>query len=289
MITVSPPASDDAGLYCGGCGYDLRGSTGERCPECGLRRDGVPLALPWERRRELGRFGSFCRTAWMASLRPGRLGVLTAAGADVRSARRFRLVVLGLVWLAATTAFVGVCLHEGRGPALNLVSGPWNTNAPALFWSAGAMLWPTVPVGLAIALWLGTAWDHWFDLRSVSAAERGRAMVASRYVAAPLLGGFAVVALAGAAAAVNGDGQLVAAGTAAGGLALLGVGVEAFVILLIVTGPARLAVSVPGGGRVRAVIVLIGTVVQWALAIALGLGVFPAVVGFFWIVIDSLR
>ena len=53
-----PPLPE--GIYCLDCGYDLRGSTSARCPECGfsleLLRTGESQ-IPWAHRRELGRPG----------------------------------------------------------------------------------------------------------------------------------------------------------------------------------------------------------------------------------------
>ena len=45
-------------LLCGGCGFDLRATTADRCPECGRRFDPAHLItalIPWEQRKYVGR------------------------------------------------------------------------------------------------------------------------------------------------------------------------------------------------------------------------------------------
>ena len=296
MTRADATIAPDAGTYCPGCGYDLRGSAGERCPECGLARDAVPLQLPWERRRDLGRVAAFVRTARLATFRPDRLARQVMTRVDVPAARRFRLCVLAIVTAATTTAFAVVvhrlgglsCLDATPDPRVGF-SAVSSVNGPVLFWSAGAVMWPVLPIGLAIALWVGTAWDPWFDLRRLTPAPRGRAMAGARYTVAPLLGLVAVTALAADIVGVN-DGDTASGPRNVGrNLWLVMWIVSAAVVLLAWTAPARYALAVPGGGAGRAAVVLAGTAVQWTLAVAVGLAAWPALVGFGWVVVDSSR
>src|SRR5687768_10793324 len=64
---VHAPAGD---LLCPACGYDLRGTTGGRCSECGLEIDPAALArsgVPWAYRKEMGRVRAFLKTAWLVT------------------------------------------------------------------------------------------------------------------------------------------------------------------------------------------------------------------------------
>ena len=285
----------DEGAYCANCGYDLRAAAAaaDRCPECGLRADDLQLQLPWERRREIGRVPAFLRTARLATGRPGRLARGVARQVDARSARQFRRVVLVVAAVAVTLAFVVVVRRVGGPEMLDLqpdpVRGVVATNAPALFWSAGAMFWPVLPLGLLLTLWVGTRWDHWFVLRQLSPARRNRTMAAARYTVAPLLGLVPVAALAALTTGVGPDDWL-STSQPYGKLAWLAlILTSAATVLLVATGPARYAAAVPAGGWGRAAAVLVGTAVQWVVATAVGLALFPAILGLLWVMIDSLR
>ena len=69
MTSATEPPPD---LYCPDCGYNLHGLTSGRCPECGLLLDFIesdtPI-IPWERRRELGRFQAYWQTVSMVMFR----------------------------------------------------------------------------------------------------------------------------------------------------------------------------------------------------------------------------
>jgi hypothetical protein len=62
-------------VYSPSCAYNLHRSPGEQCPECGyslerLRSDTSPI--PWEHRRQHGRFRTFWQTVWLVTFRPPR-------------------------------------------------------------------------------------------------------------------------------------------------------------------------------------------------------------------------
>ncbi len=284
------------GAYCPACGYDLRASPGDRCPECGLAVvDGGAPRVPWERRCDLGRVVAFARTAWVATARPGQLARAAAGPVDPAAARRFRWVVLAVVTAVASAAFAAVVHRQGGMGTLSLVdvnpspgTAAWVFPA-ALAWSAGATVPPVLPVGLAFCLAIGTRLDHWFVLGGLSPARRNRAMVLTRYAAAPLLGGAVSAALL-VVVAYLGTGEPSAVVVPFLGLTGWAASLSAAaVVLLAWTGPARYALALPGGGAARAAAVLAGTTVQWAVAAALGLALFPAAVGAVWIMIDGLR
>jgi hypothetical protein len=102
----SPPAAasleDD--LLCGGCGQNLRGVAADRCPECGRRFDRARLIspdVPWEVRRHVGRVRAFFATVWTVTRRPGRL---VTGSVTLRGARRFRAVVVAILFVCSVAA-----------------------------------------------------------------------------------------------------------------------------------------------------------------------------------------
>ena len=72
----APPTAEHlpipSDLFCQQCGYNLRGLTSDRCPECGRSLDGlrgtVP-PIPWVHRKEIGWFRVYWKTVWTATFR----------------------------------------------------------------------------------------------------------------------------------------------------------------------------------------------------------------------------
>ena len=83
----------DAGLVCPVCDYNLTGTTGDRCPECGQEFDvgelltwrdgGLMPATPWDR---IGGWPGFWRTWLMGLVAPGKLAARFPAGYSTRAA-----------------------------------------------------------------------------------------------------------------------------------------------------------------------------------------------------------
>ncbi len=68
-------AAIELDIYCQKCGYNLRGLTAERCPECGRSLEGLrsPVSLiPWVHRREIGRLRAYWKTVWLVMFRQGQ-------------------------------------------------------------------------------------------------------------------------------------------------------------------------------------------------------------------------
>jgi hypothetical protein len=90
-----PPLPAD--LYCPECGYNLRGLTSRRCPECGLVLDFIesdtPI-IPWERRRELGRFRAYWQTVLMVMFRNKLFCRAAYRSVSYRDAQKFRWVCI---------------------------------------------------------------------------------------------------------------------------------------------------------------------------------------------------
>ena len=73
---AAPSPAIDVDIFCPTCGYNLRGLTGNRCPECGgdieaYRQRGS--LLPWVYRDRIGRFRAFWKTVWLVTFDDRRL------------------------------------------------------------------------------------------------------------------------------------------------------------------------------------------------------------------------
>jgi hypothetical protein len=124
-----------------GCGYNLRGLSSERCPECGLAIDtALSGVIPWERRKGLGYFRSFVRTLGMGTFRPTKLARATGEPIDLRSARIFRWIVRGTIVMPVVGLFeLAVAWNGGLNSVFTIESplpgGPfWE---PRFLWTVG--------------------------------------------------------------------------------------------------------------------------------------------------------
>jgi hypothetical protein len=169
---TAPRAADgDTGtlpeLYCAHCGYDLRGTVGERCSECGKvfdRAAAQASRIAWVHRRELGRIRAYWRTLVAVSWRPWKLAEEMARPVDWRSASRFRWVMIGIA-AVLLAGLAGVAELTGHGHFADLAQLPELTSAGKL--SPAPILWPALVL-------LGTPW---FLVASVLGCLLGLAMM----------------------------------------------------------------------------------------------------------------
>lgn len=203
---VSAPAPDPLELFCPSCGYDLRGSPNDTCPECGGTFDRAAMAvsaIPWEHRRSLGGWRAFWRTALIATYRPGRWVSEAAKDLSYPAAQRFRWTVVFLSWLAVAVPLVVEQIRDGRNAAFDrmivdtligppLTGGTTGVPTPlrdlAACWLIGDAT-PFVSAGclllfLAAVSGVGT---YWFHPKSISVERQNRSIALGYYASAPLL------------------------------------------------------------------------------------------------------
>lgn len=297
-MTQSVETDAKAGRVCPDCGYDLRGTDGGRCPECGLAQDGAEaFVIPWQQRKEIGRLMAFLRTVEMAVVRPRRLAMAIAAPVEYASAERFRRWVVVLASLPPIVFFLAVVWHMGGTGFLAVTDGrrtsleswladPWSEMA--VVWSAGAMFVLVLPAGVAMMFYLATgAAGYWFRPAHLDVERQNRAVAISRYACGPLallpLPAVLAAGFAGMVAEGFSDappwpwGWVMLVGLVG---AILAAGWRASLVLLARTTHC-------GGGRVIGA--GFGLPLSWLLAAVVGLGAFPFAVGLIWIVVDSFR
>jgi hypothetical protein len=96
----APDQPETADLPCPFCAYNLHGITSARCPECGGEIDYAAMSqarIPWEHRRQIGRWRAYWRTVVGFTFKPARWAT---AGATPRyaDAVRFRAVTVGVAF-----------------------------------------------------------------------------------------------------------------------------------------------------------------------------------------------
>lgn len=184
----------DADVPCLRCGYNLRGLTGNVCPECGASieraRTGESF-LPWVRRSELGHVRAFWATVFVVVFRPRYLWAEIARPVSYRDAQAFRW--RALVWTS---------------PAILVLMWswylPWVEYGDRIEWlnALFVRVWPVVafPVLLFVLMAAGTGLpSYFFHPRDESLDRQNRAVALSYYTSAflPLLNVPGLVAVIG--------------------------------------------------------------------------------------------
>ncbi len=95
-----------AGVFCVDCGYDLRGLTSERCPECGVsivELHGGQSLIPWVHRKHVGFWRAYWKTVWLVFRRPKTLALEMVRKVDWGDSQSFR-------WTTTAIAYACVLL-----------------------------------------------------------------------------------------------------------------------------------------------------------------------------------
>jgi hypothetical protein len=174
-------------LFCIKCGYNQRGISTDRCPECGaLRKDAPPspVRIPWSHRRHVGVLRAYWRTVFLVIFRRRALCAEIEHPVSYSDARRFWALTLAQAYLPFLAATIAV-FAAGR------VSGWWKDGFlyTVLFTIVYAPIPPAIAINVGIFLFLAgaTALPSYFcHPRQLPIEKQNRAIALSYYTAAPL-------------------------------------------------------------------------------------------------------
>ena len=111
--TVNTQAAIGYDLFCPACGYNLRGLTDDRCPECGNTFDRATLhvsRIPWVHRNQLGRFRAYWQTVWLVITRPRQFRDEVLHPVSYRDAQQFRWITILHAYLPVLAGTVALYL-----------------------------------------------------------------------------------------------------------------------------------------------------------------------------------
>ncbi len=171
------------GILCPDCGYDLRGSTSERCPECGFLLEPLRTGesqIPWSHRAQLGWFKAYWKTVWLVTARPKRFCQEMARPVSYADSQSFRWVTAAHAVLTIVVGgLVPILWPERRGMSQD--EDAW---------------WPVGGAVFTLSVWLcllpGLA-SYFFQPRRLTVEQQNRAIALSYYAWAPLA--FMVISL----------------------------------------------------------------------------------------------
>ena len=256
--------------------------------------------IPWSYRHRLGRILALQRTIFMATFKPRRLAGSSAGPVDFAESEYFRWIVVALASLPLVATLlviirivggsgflsgVGVAPLSNWGSGMSSPSFLWQLG---FIWSAGATLAPVAAIAIVLALMLGTAASkYWFRPNSLPIERQNRAMAISGYACAPLAWLF--IPAVAAIGFYFRDTQDFGLGVMSAALQRIFFISLPAILLLWWWDTLRMMAGAThcGVGRMVAVGALLP--MTWIGCAAIVLGIFPAVVGFLWLVIDSLR
>jgi hypothetical protein len=302
-IPSAQPQTEPAAqaIHCPACGYDLRGTAGDRCSECGLVIDRDDLArsnFPWVYREKRGRLNAFLSTVWGITLDRKVLRHEAAKPQAVADALKFRRWATAGVVIAFAGVAVLFLMTEGAGQVV-VEDGPTGLNNVTMAdlvvpWVAGMV---TVPVLIV----LYAALTGFSIVRAPMKVLRPHRATASLPDTVRAIGCYVT-------------GPLFFLFTAAVGIVVLFLGERLFrhpsqkmVQTIVMTAGGVLSltiwIAIPAAtfrtGQWRARLTRRGyatgflamgeLLLWWLLAGAFWFGVVPWCVGFVWIVVDSFR
>jgi hypothetical protein len=302
---TQPPQDNSIDLICPECGYDLRGLSNQRCPECGTVFDRATATLsriPWVQRKAIGSFRAYWRTVWLSTIRIKQLADEVTRPVSLREAQRFRLRTS----LLASIIPVGMMLFMlqemgGLGAGLSAMTagrgtGGYGSLPPAadftLPWAAGMLLWPTSSLGILLFFNLVSGvGSYWFHPGNISYRHQNRAVALSHYACAPLacaslsfLLGVGLMALPDRGLFYGLKWSLIYAI-----IILLCYGLGASCIFIFWLNTLRLLKRTVGATGLRMTSAAIGLPIAWLICAGISFGALPWVIGYIFLMVDAMR
>lgn len=190
-------------LFCPGCGYNLRGLTADRCPECGRSIDyaySTQSLIPWVDRDQIGWLKAYVQTLLLVMFRQREFSAEMSREVDAVEARRFQRATLWMTYLPIAALLVHLnffCPWLRTEPPFGWLTRQFE---PGLMQTLGDPLWNVYigTAGLLLFLWSASEVPSYFlQLRELSENARERATSLTRYAVGPLsLTGLATVTIA---------------------------------------------------------------------------------------------
>lgn len=286
MRRVSIAEDSDVPLPCPSCGYDLRATSADRCPECGGAIDedvrSGEATIPWQHCTRLGRMRAFFATVVWALVFPSRLAKQAGRRVEHRAARHFQIVCC-VIGAAALAIVVTPELLSFRSRLLGLEPIGWQRPvempsrwAVAGDWAIFVALW----IALFVWLLLGSgAPSYFFHPRWLPRRLQDRAIALSYYAAAPLVL-LAIVVFAWWSAntilllSFYGGQHTIVHAVAWGACGVLALWCVMWTWWL----PAHLLMSGVQASATRATAMLVTTAIAWPLLLVLTLVLIPGLV-----------
>ena len=208
--TTSEPPHEEAGstagdelapialdLFCQRCGYNLKGLTSNRCPECGKSLETVRLSepqIPWVHRKRLGRFRAYWKTVYLAMFHQGRFCEEMARPVSYSDSQRFRWVTVLHVYIPILLATIYAYRLAPPEPGVvtrsfQMFPPGWVQSGPSWFERAYSEVWPVVVLHVCFILFLAAATgvhSYFFHPRDLPVYLQNRAIALSYYAHAPL-------------------------------------------------------------------------------------------------------
>jgi hypothetical protein len=271
-------------IYCHECGYNLRGISEPRCPECGKESPALLNAepsIPWIHRKQIGNVRAFLKTVLFATFSPRKLSEDVYLHIDFRDAQKFRrwAIAVAMFWMIGMTITLHVAGAQGR------LTDPTILNVLGMYW-------PSVVFNGLVLLYLILATgipSLFFDYRDVPINLRNNAIALSYYCIAPLCWGPVVVVSSIAVMRDSLDSHRFAANNA----------IEITLIFVGIAGPfvpvgAGLYSLLQVAGRVlrgqtgRKVWMTIGIPMLWLLSAIVVFALIPLAGFYVWVLVDAL-
>jgi|CXWL01.1.fsa_nt_gi MFS family permease len=182
---MSAPQATEPGIsqdiFCQDCGYNLRGLTGERCPECGRSLAGLRSSvskIPWVHRKEIGRFRAYWKTVWFVMFRQKEFCDEMARPVCFNDSQKFRWLTVAFAYLPLLIAAILDCIAHTKSPTANeLFLAFWTNFFLGLTAHAGGLLFFAGATGIP---------SYFFESHYVDVPLRNRAIALSYYACGPL-------------------------------------------------------------------------------------------------------